>query len=125
MTQSGIRCQDRNFGLVKQVVDSLKRRNIQRLTNTFVTLSLGDIAKSGNLLNAKEAESILLRMVCKFAIAICIWVILFLPPLQIADGEIFATIDQSTGMVSFQSEDESFDTCVFFTLRNGTYKNNQ
>ncbi len=32
------------MGLVRQVADSLIKRNIQRLTSTYLTLSLADIA---------------------------------------------------------------------------------
>ena len=49
--------------LVKQVVSSMCKRNIQRLTQTYLTLSLQDIAKTVQLNSAKEAEMHVLQMV--------------------------------------------------------------
>lgn len=73
---------DGNSGLVALVVKSLVKRNVQRLTQTYVTLSLSDIAAAVNLPGAAdEAERIVVRM--------------------IEAGEIFATISQRDGMVSF------------------------
>jgi len=81
---------DRNFGLIKQCIQSLYRRNIQRLTQTYITLSLSDIAENCALPSAKSAETSILRM--------------------IEDGEIFATISQKDGMVSFEENPEHYDT---------------
>lgn len=81
---------DSNLGLVKQVVSSLYKRNIQRLTQTFVTLSLQDIANTVQLENSKEAELYILRM--------------------IQEGEIFATINQKDGMVCFHEDPEQYKT---------------
>lgn len=56
--------QDNNLGLVKQVVSSMYKRNIQRLTQTYLTLSLQDIANTVQLNSAKEAaEMHVLQMV--------------------------------------------------------------
>lgn len=55
--------QDNNLGLVKQVISSMYKRNIQRLTQTYLTLSLQDIANSVQLNSAKEAEMHVLQMV--------------------------------------------------------------
>jgi hypothetical protein len=55
--------QDNNLGLVKQVLSSMYKRNIQRLTQTYLTLSLEDIASSVQLNTPKEAEMHVLRMV--------------------------------------------------------------
>ncbi|XP_062507632.1 COP9 signalosome complex subunit 3-like [Corticium candelabrum] len=79
---------DTNMGLVKQVVASMNRKNILRLTKTFLTLSLTDVANRVHLSGSKEAEEYVLRM--------------------IEDGEIFATIDQAAGMVSFHDSPESY-----------------
>ena len=81
---------DRSFGLVKQVIVSLVKRNIQRSTQTYVTISLADIADAVKLTNAKDAEKRILRM--------------------IEAGEVFATISQKNGMVSFHDEPEQYDT---------------
>ncbi|XP_073261639.1 COP9 signalosome complex subunit 3-like [Populus alba] len=51
--------QDNNLGLVKQVISSMYKRNIQRLTQTYLTLSLQDIAKIVQLSSPKEAEMIM------------------------------------------------------------------
>jgi len=81
---------DRNFGLVKQCIQSLYRRNIQRLTQTYLTLSLSDIAEAVKLASPKTAEMAILRM--------------------IEEGEIFASINQRDGMVSFNEDPEQYDT---------------
>jgi len=47
---------DGNFGLAKQIQKAVVRRNIQRLTSTYVTLSLEDIAKRAKLPSPAEAE---------------------------------------------------------------------
>ncbi|XP_006659069.2 COP9 signalosome complex subunit 3 [Oryza brachyantha] len=82
---------DNNLGLVKQVLSSMYKRNIQRLTQTYLTLSLEDIASSVQLNTPKEAEMHVLRM--------------------IEDGEIHATINQKDGMVSFQEDPEQYKSC--------------
>ncbi|XP_027350843.1 COP9 signalosome complex subunit 3 isoform X2 [Abrus precatorius] len=82
---------DNNLGLVKQVVSSLYKRNIQRLTQTYLTLSLQDIANSVQLNSPKEAEMHVLQM--------------------IQDGEIYATINQRDGMVRFLEDPEQYKTC--------------
>lgn len=66
------------------------RRQIQRLTNTYVTLSLSDIAEQTKLSSAAEAEAYVLGM--------------------IKDGAIFAKIDQRDGMVSFLDDPEDYNT---------------
>lgn len=80
---------DKNFGLVKQCVKSLFRLNIQRLTQTYLTLSLPDIAQTAKLSNAREAEIYILKM--------------------IEAGEVNASISQveGNGMVSFTESSES------------------
>lgn len=55
---------DNNMGLAKQVATSLYKRNIQRLTKTFLTLSLSDVASRVQLPSAVEAERYILNMVC-------------------------------------------------------------
>ncbi|KAM0940614.1 putative proteasome component (PCI) domain, winged helix DNA-binding domain superfamily [Dioscorea sansibarensis] len=82
---------DSNLGLAKQVLASLYKRNIQRLTQTYLTLSLQDISNTVQLKTAKEAEMHVLQM--------------------IQDGEIHATINQKDGMVSFHEDPEQYKTC--------------
>ena len=61
------------------------KRSIQRLTKTFVTLSLKDLSERVGLEGGpQEAEQYLLQM--------------------IEAGEIHASIDQTQGMISFQDE---------------------
>lgn len=54
---------DHNLGLVKQVLGSLYKKNIQRLTNTFLTLSLSDVASRVKLSGPADAEKHILNMV--------------------------------------------------------------
>lgn len=58
--------QDNNMGLVNQALSSLYKHNILRLTQTYLTLSLHDIANSVQLGSSKEAEMHVLRMVFSF-----------------------------------------------------------
>lgn len=81
---------DGNFGLAKQCLKALYQANIKRHTQTYLTLSLTDIAESTKLANVAEVESSLLRM--------------------IEDNEIFANINQKDGMVAFQEDPEHYDT---------------
>ncbi len=53
--------QDNNLGLVRQVLASCVVRSIQRLTQTFLTLSLADIAGNVGLASAEEAEAHIFR----------------------------------------------------------------
>ncbi|KAJ4908393.1 COP9 signalosome complex subunit 3 [Raphanus sativus] len=81
---------DKNLGLVKQAVSSLYKRNILRLTQKYLTLSLQDIANMVQLPNAKEAEMHVLQM--------------------IQDGQIHALINQKDGMVRFLEDPEQYKT---------------
>ncbi|CAH2072779.1 unnamed protein product [Thlaspi arvense] len=81
---------DKNLGLVKQAVSSLYKRNILRLTQKYLTLSLQDIANMVQLASAKEAEMHVLQM--------------------IQDGQIHALINQKDGMVRFLEDPEQYKT---------------
>lgn len=81
---------DSNAGLVKQVLASLYKKNIQRLTKTFLTLSLSDVASRVQLKGPAEAEKYILNM--------------------IEDGDIFATINQKDGMVIFHDDPEKYNS---------------
>lgn len=85
---------DNNMGLVKQCLASLYKKNIQRLTKTFLTLSLSDMANRVQLSGPKEAEKYILHM--------------------IEDGEIFASINQKDGMVVFLDNPEKYNTPTMF-----------
>ncbi|CAM1291491.1 COPS3 (predicted), partial [Pycnogonum litorale] len=80
---------DKNTGLVKQCLSSICKKNIQRLTKTFLTLSLSDMANRVKLSGPREAEKYVLHM--------------------IEDGEIFATINQKDGMVIFHDNPEKYN----------------
>lgn len=104
--------QDNNLGLVKQVLSSMYKRNIQRLTQTYLTLSLEDIARSVQLDTPRDAEMHVLRMV-GVLFTVFFWKIhtftLLIPVIvQIEDGEIHATINQKDGMVSFHEDPEQY-----------------
>jgi len=85
---------DKNFGFVKQVQVSLYKKSIQRLTKTFLTLSLADVASRVQLSGAAEAEQYIIKM--------------------IAAGEIFASINQKDGMVVFLDNHEKYNTAKMF-----------
>eukprot|EP01095_Lingulamoeba_sp_RSL-Kostka_P002131 TRINITY_DN1301_c4_g1_i1.p1 TRINITY_DN1301_c4_g1~~TRINITY_DN1301_c4_g1_i1.p1 ORF type:complete len:437 (+),score=93.56 TRINITY_DN1301_c4_g1_i1:319-1629(+) len=78
---------DQNYGIVKQVLDSLYKRKIQIFTQSYLTLSLESIASSVDL-TVEKTESIILKM--------------------IEDGDIYATINQADGMVRFEENQESY-----------------
>jgi len=80
---------DNNFGLLKQCIKALYRKNIKRHTQTYLTLSLSDIADTVKLKSPKDAEREVLRMV--------------------EDAQIFATINQKDGMVSFGDNPEQYN----------------
>ena len=79
---------DQNSGLVQQVAASMRRRRVLRLTSTFVTLSLADIAAKTGLASAAEAEAELLCMV--------------------QEGQLSASIDHRVGVVTFPPEQGAF-----------------
>lgn len=54
---------DNNWGLAKQVQQSLYKKVIQRLTQTFLTLSLSDMAMRVQLQSVADAEKLVLSMV--------------------------------------------------------------
>ncbi|KAL6042068.1 COP9 signalosome complex subunit 3 [Balamuthia mandrillaris] len=81
---------DNNFGLVKQCIQALYRSNINRHTQTYLTLSLDQIAETVKLASPKDAEKAILGM--------------------IEEGKIFATVDQKGGMVSFHESPEAYNT---------------
>ena len=80
---------DTNMGLVKQLKQALSRRCVKRLTQTYLTLSLEDIANKTGLPSAEVAERTLLEM--------------------IENDTIFASINQRDGMVSFLEDGEQYD----------------
>jgi len=83
---------DQNLGLARQIQKAVVKRNIQRLTSTYITLELDDIAKRAKLKSAAEAENYILAM--------------------IESGDIVAKIDQQKGMISFVEQVEEYDTAT-------------
>lgn len=103
---------DNNMGLVKQVLSTLYKKKIQRLTKTFLTLSLTDVASRACLAGPEEAEKYILGMVRNVLHwkgflndLLCVFLLF-----QIKSGEIFATINQKDGMVVFKDDPEKYST---------------
>eukprot|EP00300_Choanocystis_sp_HF-7_P033122 c45415_g1_i1.p1 GENE.c45415_g1_i1~~c45415_g1_i1.p1 ORF type:complete len:437 (-),score=105.94 c45415_g1_i1:44-1354(-) len=82
---------DRLFGLVKQCMANLSELKIRRLTDAYLTLSLGDLASKVSL-GAQDVEKRLFKMV--------------------SSGKITALIDQSESTVAFQQEFEQHNPHV-------------
>jgi len=80
---------DGNLGLVKQAIQALYRQNIQRLTKTYITLSLQNITEQTSLSNVTETERRVFNM--------------------IQHGQVFATINQKDGMVEFLENPEKYN----------------
>mmetsp|Transcript_21113 Transcript_21113/g.56867 ORF Transcript_21113/g.56867 Transcript_21113/m.56867 type:complete len:409 (-) Transcript_21113:284-1510(-) len=89
-THAAVFEKDSNTGLVKQCATAFTKDCIQRLSRTYVTLSLVDIASAAGLSGAAEAEAQLLIMVDK--------------------GEIKAQIDRVKGMALFSGDADVFDS---------------
>jgi len=81
---------DNNMGLVQQVVASQTRTNIRRLTRTFITLSLADLASRVGLATPQEVEREIVGM--------------------IEAGSIHARISQADGMVRFDTDPEAYSS---------------
>ncbi|KAA0202633.1 hypothetical protein HAZT_HAZT011245 [Hyalella azteca] len=82
-------CREGNYGLVKQLTSAQFKQCIQKLTRTFLTLSLADVALRVKLQLPKLAQQYLLNM--------------------IEDGEIHASINQKDGMVVFKDNPEQYN----------------
>ena len=54
---------DQNMGLVNQVAESQLQAMVSRLTKTFVTLSLSELANRVGLKTPQEAERLLVNMI--------------------------------------------------------------
>ena len=66
------------MGLVQLVLASLTTRSIQRLTQTYLTLSLADIASRVGLASPEQAEMRLIRMV-QVCVCVFVYVLPFVP----------------------------------------------
>ncbi|KAH8379271.1 hypothetical protein KR009_003968 [Drosophila setifemur] len=105
---------DNNMGLAKQVATSLYKRNIQRLTKTFLTLSLTDVASRVQLSGAAEAERYILNMVRYIQPISYIKNQSITLSKQIKSGEIYASINQKDGMVLFKDDPEKYNSPDMF-----------
>lgn len=63
LAQKQVFSRDNNEGLVKQVIQSQHKKNIQRLTKTFLTLSISDVASRVFITDSAEAEDRVVNMV--------------------------------------------------------------
>lgn len=81
---------DGNSGLLNLALEARTTRAIQKLTQTYLTLSLRHIAENVNLPSAAVAEQHILRM--------------------IDSGDIFAQIDDEQGMVRFEEDVDAADS---------------
>jgi len=90
---------DQNVGLVNQVIASMRRHKIQTLTKTYLTLSLAEIAKEVGMEETQtaEAEALVFDMIC--------------------ENEIKASIDQTTGNVSFEDDENELDAVMVQKLQ--------
>ena len=102
---------ENNWGLAKQVQQSLYKKIIQRLTQTFLTLSLSDMALRVQLPSVIEAEKLVLTMVC-FQQDVNNFTIIFRKNWfhKIEDGDIYASISQKDGMVLFHDNPDKYDS---------------
>jgi len=80
---------DKNYGLVRQVRQSLYKDNIAKLTKTYLTLSLKNIADVARIMDVREVERRVLSMIRK--------------------GQVFAKINQKDGMVSFSENPTQYN----------------
>ena len=69
---------------MKQLLNAHVRKNVSKLTSTYITLSLADIAKSARKATAQEAELYVLEMVER--------------------GDINARINSRDGMLAFPED---------------------
>ena len=92
-THAQVYMKDKNYGLVRRALEAQSRLNIKRLTNTYLVASTAEMASNCKLHDAKEAETIVARM--------------------ILDGHVYATINQKDGMVSFHGENQRYVNGLF------------
>ncbi|KAL7753425.1 hypothetical protein RI367_001200 [Sorochytrium milnesiophthora] len=79
---------DQNLGLVKQCLAAVHRRLIRNLTNTYLTLSLADIAR---LASMEQADNAAVELLIRD---------------MIAKSEVRATIDKERDMVIFSDDEQ-------------------
>ena len=99
--------QDGNLGLVHRLREAVYRHSMQRLTQTFMTLSLTDVSSRVNLRSSAEAELYIRNMVQKLFDRVCVF---GSSDPQIEQEEVHASMDQTAGMVSFSESPEGYDS---------------
>ena len=62
-TRAEARSQERNTGLVEQAIDRAPRWSIKKLTATYLTLGLSEIAKAVGIKSEEEVRKVVLDMV--------------------------------------------------------------
>ena len=92
--------EDKNWGLAKLTRKALVRNRIARLTQTYITVSLGSIAESVGLESPEEAFQTVSEM--------------------IQESQIYATINEATGMVEFLSDPQAYDDVATLHKLNAT-----
>lgn len=115
---------ENNWGLAKQVQQSLYKKIIQRLTQTFLTLSLNDMALRVQLPSVIEAEKLVLTMVFRMVLGCgeTLWECFFLI-VQIEEGDIYASISQKDGMVLFHDNPDKYDsTCTVERIQKEVFR---
>lgn len=88
-----------NIGLVKQVVNSLSKELIIRLTNSFVTMTMEDLANRAGLANEAEAQAMIVEM--------------------IRSNKINASIDDRKGVVRLMENDMADEESISRNLSSG------
>ena len=81
---------DKNLGLIKKCISNLYNANIKSYTKTYLTLSLKGISEGAKIEKLEEVENRLVGM--------------------IETGELYASVNQKDGIVSFSEANEKYDT---------------
>lgn len=113
--------QDLNVGLLQLCAKAFRRRTIQKLTETYMTLSLPDIAKKVDLpvneAGLKEVQDEILSMVSEPAVSAAASQAGTRSTTQMTDGEVHGSITQSgdsgslaTVTVTFIDDPEPYNT---------------
>lgn len=76
--------QDQNLGLAQRALEALTRHQLKRLSATFISLSLADVARRADLPSSAAAEKHLVELS--------------------GEGEIHMRIDAATGFVTFEED---------------------
>lgn len=103
---------DGNMGLVKLLKKQIIKRSIQKLTKTYLTVSIKDIAEllpslngvfnenenEHNTASPSAASKSTINIIRRFVLS------------MIREGDIFATINEGDGMIEFREDPEQYDS---------------